>query len=285
MKLKISRLFHLLFITQFFRKISDLYFGNSYIRVVNYHSTPKSQIATFEQHLQYYQKHYTTVSYQDLDSFFKTGKWEKNKPGLIISFDDGQRTNFDFAYPLLEKYGFTGWFFIPTGFIDIPVSQQRKFMVDNMFTKNHSYSDGRYAMTWEELMELDKKDHIIGSHTISHHEVSVADNLNTLEREIKESKQILESKMKRKIPTFCWVRGRLTSYSHNAAKVIKAAGYKYSFMTNTYPILDNSAPLQIQRTNIETRNPLHLVKFQLCGLMDLHYYKKRRKVVLMTRLS
>lgn len=283
MKLFVSNILNILGITALIRWVSDRFFGKNYIRVVNYHSTPKSQQATFAKHLAYYRKHYTSVSLGDLNDFFVTGKWKYKKPGLIISFDDGQRTNFDFAYPLLEKYGFVGWFFIPTAFIDLPITEQKAFMVDNQFTKNHTYNDGRYAMNWGEVIELNQK-HVIGSHTIHHHEVSVSDSTSILEEEIIVSKRKLEDKLEHEISCFCWVRGRMQSYSAEAARIIKKAGYRFSFMTNTYPILSNTSPLQIQRTNIETRNPLHLVKFQLCGLMDLYYLNKRNKVIKMTSL-
>jgi hypothetical protein len=49
-------------------------------------------------------------------------------------------------------------------------------------------------------------------------------------------------------------------------------------MTNNFVNRPDTHPLQLQRTNIESENPLWLVKFQLSGLMDLLYLGKRRRV-------
>jgi hypothetical protein len=37
---------------------------------------------------------------------------------VILSFDDGRKDNYEVAYPLLQKYGFTASMHIPTGFVD-----------------------------------------------------------------------------------------------------------------------------------------------------------------------
>jgi hypothetical protein len=87
-----------------------------FIRAVNYHCVPPACGIPFEKQLQFYTMHFSDVTEDDLGDFLFQKKWDKKKPGLIISFDDGDLSNYSVAAPLLEKYGFTGWFFIPTGF-------------------------------------------------------------------------------------------------------------------------------------------------------------------------
>jgi len=84
------------------------------------------------------------------------------------------------------------------------------------------------------------------------------------------------------VDAFCWVGGEEWSYSSSAAAVIRHAGYRLSFMTNNLPVRQGSNPLQIQRTNIEAWNPTEIVAFQLNGILDFVYTRKRQRVNLLT---
>ncbi|MBA7650818.1 hypothetical protein ES703_58629 [subsurface metagenome] len=252
-----------------FAMVCDLLFwmqkkvlGNNYIRAINYHDTPANTADNFEKQLCFYQQHFSPVSLSDLDSFFNSCKWKKDKPGLIISFDDGYKSNYGVAAPLLQKYGFTGWFFVSVDFIYTPGIEQAK-----------SYNNSP-TMSWDELGELDKK-HVIGCHTRSHHRMTAETTERELDKEIAQAKYDLEAKLQDEIDIFCWCGGDRQSYSSAAARYIAKTGYRYSFMTNSAPILANTERLHLQRTNIESNWPVELVKFQLSGIMDILYTPKR----------
>ena len=99
--------------------------------------------------------------------FLKNGKWHKNKPGLILSFDDGIKDNFEIAYPLLEKYGFIGWFFVPTDFVITAVKEQLGFAKNHQITMNMDLKEDRVAFNWDEINIL-ANNLVIGGHTRSH---------------------------------------------------------------------------------------------------------------------
>ena len=276
MKNKIAKILDLLFINNIVWFIFHCIYGKNYIRVVNYHSTNKIDITNFEKQLKFFRLKYKNTSFNELELFIKTKKWNKQKPGIIISFDDGFRTNFDYAKPLLEKYNFTGYFFIPSDFIFENKETQDNYMFKNNTKKEGDYIDGRYSMTWEEVIEL-SKNHIIGSHTKTHYRFKEKDTDDILYEQIVKSKENIENKLNATVDSFAWVGGEFHTYTPKAFELIKKT-YKYSFMTNTFPVLPNSSPFFIERTNIESYNPIHLVKFQLSGLMDLYYYRKRKKL-------
>jgi peptidoglycan/xylan/chitin deacetylase (PgdA/CDA1 family) len=138
-------------------------------------------------------------------------------------------------------------------------------------------------MSWDELKDLSVK-HVIGSHTFTHHRMNIKDSDDILKKEIINSKLLIEKKLNSEVDIFCWVGGEERTYTKKAAKYIDKAGYSYSFMTNTYPITKKTDSLQLQRTNIESFFPLEVVKFQLCGLLDLYYSFKRYRVNRITKL-
>ncbi len=254
-----------------------------HIRVINYHRSGPKTLANFEQQLQFYAQNYRPVDYKDLQDFFASGKWIHNKPGLIISFDDGFRENYDYAVPLLEKYGFKGWFFIPTGYVDASSTDQMEYIGKTSGKYDHTYEDGRYFMNWAEIDHLRKK-HVVGCHTYTHHRMNINDTNEILEHEVREAKQVMEQKLNHEITIFCWVGGEEHTYSKAAAEKIKNAGYKYSFMTNSWPLTAGQSPLQIQRSNIEANNPISLVRFQLSPLMDRYFTPKRLRVCALTNV-
>lgn len=72
----------------------------------------------FEQQLRYLKDNgYQTIRLYDLNRHLQRGDPLPQKP-VILTFDDGYRDNFDYAFPLLVKYGFTGTFFLVTEPID-----------------------------------------------------------------------------------------------------------------------------------------------------------------------
>src|SRR5688500_7474862 len=84
-----------------------------FIRVINYHDVPVEQAANFESQLRYYSSRFADVNEQKLRGFLGGEPWPDEKPGIILSFDDGLASHSEVVAPALEKYGFTGWFFVP----------------------------------------------------------------------------------------------------------------------------------------------------------------------------
>jgi peptidoglycan/xylan/chitin deacetylase (PgdA/CDA1 family) len=64
---------------------------------------------------------------------------------FAITFDDGWSDGYDYAYPIMQKYGYVGVFFVISGRINQPG-----------------------AMTSEQLVELDATGNEIGNHTVDH---------------------------------------------------------------------------------------------------------------------
>lgn len=242
--------------------LQKIIFG-PFIRAVNYHEIRTEKAGLFEDHLRYYSEKYCSVDLAKLEEFLKTGVWDDPKPGLILSFDDGHRSHCEIAAPLMEKYGFTGWFFVPIRLMNIGDAEGARDSRSN-------------ALTGEQLKYLDAH-HVVGSHTQTHCRLRGDVPPDLLEAEIVGSQRDMEEFLGHSVTTFCWVGGEEESYSRQAADLIKSA-YQHSFMTNSAVISASENPQQLQRTNIEAGNSLPLLRFQLSGLMDLYYFNKRKRV-------
>lgn len=243
-----------------------------FIRVVNYHDIHSEHVANFEKHLEFYGTRFVDVNEVTFRSFLNGAPWLHKKPGIIISFDDAMRSHFETAAPLLEKYGFTGWFFVPAGWIAERTgsNSEAKAAVADQKT-----------LTLEQIRYLDEN-HVVGCHTETHCRLSRDLPHEKLRFEILGASASLKEILGHDVNIFCWVGGEEFSYSKEAADLIRQR-YDLSFMTNNAVVRPNTHPLQIQRTNIEAENPLSLVSFQLAGLLDLVYFPKRQRVNRLTR--
>ena len=123
----------------------------------------------------------------------------------IITFDDGDITNYTRAYPILKELGLKAHFFILAGKINTP-----------------GY------LSWEEIKELHSNGMTIGSHGITH-KIMLGLNQKELDYEITESKNILEKRLGFKIDYFSIPRG---FYNKNIIDLIKGAGYKAIFTSS-----------------------------------------------------
>lgn len=227
---------------------------NNSIRIINYHRTPIEEMDTFQKQIKYFKKNYQNINYEMLEKF-KNNEVILDKPGLIITFDDGLKNNYDNALKILEDNGFTGYFFVSTSLLG-----------------TNDY------MSKEDAADIVNRGHVIGCHTNTHHRMDENDTSDILDYEIVKAKTDLENIIKKSVDIFCWCGGEENTYTKKAYDIIKLK-YKYSFMTNNEIVLPSTNNYFLQRTNIEARWSISLCKFQLSGIMDFIYKSKRERVL------
>jgi peptidoglycan/xylan/chitin deacetylase (PgdA/CDA1 family) len=247
-----------------------------YLRCVNYHSVPPAWADDFARQLVWLREHFVPVGLSDLLELH-AGRWPHARPGILVSFDDGCRTHAEVAAPLLEEHGFVGWFFVTAGFPDVPVAEQAAFAREHAISACSPDGDPRVALTWDQVRHLDRH-HVVGCHTLEHVRLSSDVGEEELRRQIVGGKQRLEEQLGHPVDTFAWVGGEEWSYSAPAARLIAEAGFRVALGTNNQPYRSGRDLLRIERTNVEAFYELELLRFQLCGVLDLAYAPKRRRL-------
>lgn len=209
-------------------ELEQLFASHPVIRAVNFHNTSRAQAAHYERQLAEYSKRFSSVNQDELEEYLNTGRWNKPKPGLIISVFEGYRNSFDVLTPLIEKYGFIGWYWVITGFINTPVPEQRTYADHHdidMLT--HEYPDGRYAMNWDEIRRLDKK-HVIACHTRSHTLLSKLEP-EVQRQEVIGSQEDFRKNLGHTVRGFVSLTGPAYGENREIDKLIDAAGYDLVF--------------------------------------------------------
>jgi len=154
----------------------------------------------FEEHLAYLRQNgYETITMRDLTYALSGHEPLPPKP-VIISFDDGYRDNYENAFPLLRKYGYTGIFFIFTQVID---------------TNNVRF------ITWDMVKEMHQAGMEFGSHSYRHSDLSGRD-VDFLVYEILGSKEAIEARIGEPVRFFSYPAGR---YDDLAMRVVESANF------------------------------------------------------------
>ena len=140
---------------------------------------------------------YTSIPISLLIEALTEGAYLPPRP-VIITFDDGNRDVYTHAYPILERFGFSGVVYVIAGQIGV----------------------GKY-MSARQLRQLAKHGWEIGSHSWTH--VSLRNPAVNLEREIDRSRQELEAVVDIHIKTFSFPYGLTSKY---VTELVKEAGYR-----------------------------------------------------------
>jgi peptidoglycan/xylan/chitin deacetylase (PgdA/CDA1 family) len=165
----------------------------------------------FNQQMRYLKDNgYRVIGLGDLLSFLQY-RQVIPKRAVAITIDDGYRSAYDIAYPILKRYGFTAALFIYTDFVGI----------------------GRAAITWDQLREMKSDGFEVGSHTLSHCDLTKQKKeendqayLTRIKREVVVSKQIIDKKLGQDTIYLAFPYG---SYNQRVLRICDQAGYKIGF--------------------------------------------------------
>ena len=103
----------------------------------------------------------------------------------IITFDDGYKSQFTSAEPILAHYGYKASFFIVCNFVGKTAEEMNSSSIVNFVGK------GVQQMSWQDIMTLYKNGHQIGAHTMNHLRNLTSMSNSKLNYEIGQSKQCL----------------------------------------------------------------------------------------------
>jgi len=158
---------------------------------------------------------------------------------VVITVDDGYRSVYDFAWPVLAEHGFPFAVYIYMNYVGA----------------------GGKSMTWDELRELAADDLVtLGAHSISHPDLANPKKArgpyqDWVEREITYPKYRLEAETGKPVRTFAWPYGSFNSY---ALSVAIRTGYEAILTIMPGATSAESSPYSLHRYGIYWHTPLWL---------------------------
>jgi len=157
------------------------------------------------------------------------------KKSVLITIDDGHRSAYEIAYPILKKVGFRATIFVYTDFV----------------------GKAKGAVTWEQLREMKKAGFEVGSHTVSHCDLLEKHDkedpkayLDRVRKELALSKQILDRELKQQTLYLAF------PYGHHDQRILglsEKMGYKLAFTVKKGGNPFFADPLVLKRTQVTER--------------------------------
>jgi peptidoglycan/xylan/chitin deacetylase (PgdA/CDA1 family) len=213
--------------------------GFQVVPILVYHQFAKScdsplcmPTQIFEQQMNYLKKNgFRVVSCNELLGFLRY-RHPLPKKAVVITIDDGYRSAYDIAYPILNKYGFRATLFVYTDFVGASSN----------------------AVTWDQLKEMKEDGFEIGGHTVSHIDLTQqregedqrAYEVKT-DRELRVSKQIIDERLGQDTVLLAFPYGR---YNPSVLHMCSRLGYKMglSVQRGSNPFFAD--PLRLKRNQI-----------------------------------
>ncbi len=203
-----------------------------YVRVVNFHATPRWMAGDLEARLARLAETFAPVSDEDLKNFLG-GEWLHDRPGVIVSFFDGFRDNYEVAAPILDRLGLIGRFFLVSGWISSPPERQRAFAdahrIDLPYAEDEMPKDGRLALSAAEIRDLADRGHVIASHTRTHSSSLQDPTPRSLTHEAAGSKAELEAFSGAEVSSLAWYAGMALGDDDRIGAATRDAGYDLLF--------------------------------------------------------
>jgi len=222
--------------------------GVQIVPILCYHrfgKTCKSKLCiserAFAKQIEYLKNNgYHTIHLSELMEFlnYKTAIPSKS---VIITLDDGYRSIYKSAYPILKRYGYTATLFIYTDFIE---------------------ASGN-ALSWKQLRELKAAGFEIGSHSISHADLTKKlpheddqTYWSRITRELRNSKEIIDRELNQDTQFFAYPYG---NYNQQVLGLFSDAGYKLGLTIRNGGNLFFANPLTLKRSQILEENMEYFV--------------------------
>lgn len=196
------------------------------------HSSLCTPISLFEEQMRYLKENgYRVIPMKTLLGFLNYRNPLPQK-AVILTIDDGYRSAYEVAFPILKKYGFTATLFIYTDFIEASTS----------------------ALTWDHLRAMKDGGFEVGSHTLSHCDLTkrregeeMGDHLARVVKELRLSKQIIDEQLNQDTVYLAFPYGE---HNQRVLNLCEQVGYKMGFSVRKGGNPFFSDPLTLRRNQI-----------------------------------
>ena len=229
---------------------------DSGLLVLSYHDISDAPTAnftvsqeTFKAHMGYLKRAgYHSISLDSLGAW-RDGSVKLPPRSVLITFDDGNRSDYEKAFPILKEYGFSGNLFL--------LSDPAAYKVKQLSTQH--------------IMEMIRSGFSMGSHGVSHQSL-VGLDATALRSEISGSKKQLENGFGRKIHFFAYPYGNFDAI---VAEAVKSSGYQGAFTTIPGINYRDTNPFELRRVMVGRQFTLEIFKQAIKE--DKDFYARRLK--------
>jgi peptidoglycan/xylan/chitin deacetylase (PgdA/CDA1 family) len=246
------------------------------LRILIYHDIPYKDFDKFEAQIKCIDRDYGFIRPDDLQDIL-AGKMKYTGTKVLLTFDDGFKSNSLLAEKVLDSLGIKAIFFISPGFINAKNrDEQKTFIAKNIYKngfKPEEIPDDMMPMSWPDIEYLLDQGHTIGAHTVNHRRLTEIESKDELTREIVESGDILHKKLGADIEHFSYPFGDIDSIDLRSMKIIREH-YKYCYSVIRGNNSIDTNPYAILRDPVSIDDPPAYFRFIFEDGLGLMYRKR-----------
>jgi peptidoglycan/xylan/chitin deacetylase (PgdA/CDA1 family) len=154
---------------------------------------------------------------------------------LAITFDDGLRSVYDAAWPVLRRFGFPATVFLVANYLDR----------DNGWPGQPPQVKPEPMLTWSQVRELDRDGLEMAAHTLDHPRLDLLAE-DAVRAQVAGSRTAIESQLGHEITLFAYPYGRHTP----AVRAIAGESFTGACTARPGFVKDGSDPLRLDRIDV-----------------------------------
>jgi len=232
----------------------------------------------FYSHIIYFKKKYSIVSFEDI---IKYKKDEFNKNLILITFDDGYKDNYLYAYPILKHFNLQAICFISPDIIrgkelfnwdkNAYMKNRTKSIQKKFYNNETQQLKNKNYLNWAEITIMAEDVFFFGSHTLTHANLELL-SINKVRNELISSKTIIENNLKHSknnhCDIFCYPFGK-SNVNDDIKKIIRE-NYKAAVL-GKYGINDLNSDINLyslRRIGISYKDDIITIRFKLNPIIN-----------------
>ena len=261
-----------------FISIFNFFRNKNNLRILVYHHVEKKDFKKLYNQLKSLKKKWNFITPKEFENHLNKKNILKGR-NLLVTFDDGFKSNFFVEKNILNRLHIKAIFFVPSDFIKLKSHQKsQKFINDNILDHLKPKDFKKLKnMSVHDLKILLSKGHEVGSHTKTHANLGLMTSVSSLKKEIIESSKTLGKLLQTDIKHFAFSYGNFKSMNHKSLKIaFKEYDFIYSCLrgNNFYNYKDSL----IKRDTVYLDSSDDLLRIFLSGLIDLKYLFQIKKM-------